>query len=435
MPTPRLLIATTGTAGDIVPFVLLAQELSKRGHRVTMLVPAFHAAFMRSQPFSYEVMGTVGEFHAVLDDPLLWHERKGFGVIWQALVPHLDVLRELVARQPVDAPCVLLCHPLLVPLADIARATRPDLRIVCAYLAPSNLCSSHDLLTMGSQRMPSWLPLSWRHALWRMVYRFWIDPAILPSLNACRMANKLPAVSGFFDHMHRVADVSLSLFPPWFASIQPDWPAPFVTNAFPSAAPAPGAALAPQLAAFLSAAEAPIAFTPGTGHRHARDYFVTALKVLARLKRRGLFVTPYRDQLPAALPPGVMWVEQAPFSLLLPRLAALVHHGGIGTMAEAFRAGIPQLIVPYAFDQFDNGLRAKNLGVAEVVLARRMSARRLHRRLLHLLSSPQVAQACAALAVQAAPGASLSSLGATVEQALGLQAGPTAHSAIMAAPT
>ncbi len=47
---------------------------------------------------------------------------------------------------------------------------------------------------------------------------------------------------------------------------------------------------------------------------------------------------------------------------LVPRLAALVHHGGIGTTAQAMRAGVPQLITPFAHDQFDNAARVERLG-------------------------------------------------------------------------
>jgi UDP:flavonoid glycosyltransferase YjiC (YdhE family) len=52
----------------------------------------------------------------------------------------------------------------------------------------------------------------------------------------------------------------------------------------------------------------------------------------------------------------------APFKEVFPRCAAIVHHGGVGTVAEAFAAGKPQLVLPLGFDQLDNGVRVKNLG-------------------------------------------------------------------------
>jgi rhamnosyltransferase subunit B len=280
------------------------------------------------------------------------------------------------------------------------------------------------LLTAGAQRIPSWMPLSWRRGLWRLIFKTWIDPVTLPSLNACRAANGLVPVTGFFDHMYDAPDVSIGLFPAWFAPVQPDWPSPFVAGDFPVAPGGNAGTLPPELERFLADGDAPIGFTPGTGHRHAAQYFTIALDTLKRLKRRGLFITPYFEQVPRNLPPHVMWVAQAPFPRLLPRLAALVHHGGIGTTSEAFRAGIAQVVAPFAFDQFDNGWRAHRLGVAEVLLPRQVSERRLYRALQRLLASPDVARSCAAVAAQAATG-EWPRLIEEIEQALGVVPGPS----------
>ncbi len=419
--SPLIIVATSGTGGDIAPFTHLAQGLRERGHRVLMFVPKFHEALMQSEGLPYEVFGTVSEFQAVLDEPTLWDERKGFGVVWKAMTTHLGALRDMVERQPANIRCVLLCHPLLVPSADIAKFARPDTRVVCAYLAPSNLCSSYDFLTAGSLPIPRWTPLSWRQSLWRLIQKLWIVAEMLPSLNQWRDTNNLPAVSGFFAHIHQSPDASLGLFPDWFATKQADWPVPFTEGNFPYPLHEKKSPLSPALVEFLAQGDAPIAFTPGTGHRHAANYFAIALKTLEKLGRRGLFITPHAEQVPQNLPSNVMRLDHAPFNILLPRLSALVHHGGIGTTAEAFRAGIPQLVVPYAFDQFDNGLRAKSLGVGEVIYAKRLTVRRLQNGLTKLLASEQVKQNCAAIANKVRLGTEPSWLIQRVEAALSVR--------------
>lgn len=420
-PQPLIIVASSGTGGDIRPFVQLAQGLRDNGHRVRMLAPAFHEPALLASGIDYRVFGQPADLQVALDNPDLWDERKGFGVVWQAGVQHLQVLHDMVAALPPDQACVLLCHPILVPLADIARAARPDLRVVSAYLAPSNLCSLRDMLALGSMAMPAWMPLSWRRLLWGMATRVSIDPATLPSLNAARAAHQLPPVARFIDHVVQAPDAAVCLFPSWFAPRVDDWPPHVLRGDFPRPredARSTDAALPPALEQFLAAGPAPIGFTPGTGHQHAAGYFTTALEALRRLGRRGLFITPHRAQVPDTLPPHVMWVPEAPFELLLPRLAALVHHGGIGTMAEAFRAGAPQLVVPSGFDQFDNAARARRLGVARVVLSKRLNARRLHRALRDLLTCPTVVPACADVAQQARGGLSQPRLIAQVAAAL-----------------
>ena len=79
------------------------------------------------------------------------------------------------------------------------------------------------------------------------------------------------------------------------------------------------------------------------------------------------------------------WQPYAPFDVLLPRVALLVHHGGIGTTAEALRAGVPQLVLPFAFDQFDNGRRVQQMGAGSVLPAAQAHVRRLHQEIARLL--------------------------------------------------
>lgn len=417
-PNPLVIIATSGTGGDILPFIMLGQGLLERGHRVLMLVPRLHEAIVLASEVPYQTFGTHDEWQALLNDPDLWDERKGWGVNWSGLVPHLGAMRQLIQQLPANESCVVLSHPILVPMAALARSVRPDLRIVAAYLAPSNLCSSHDMLAAGSLRIPDWIPISWRQALWRLIHKGWIDPVTLPSLNAARGQNRLPTVPHFIEHMLTAPSASLGLFPSWYAAVQPDWPQSFSEGDFVSTSVKSRAALSPELEQFLSDGDPPIVFTPGTGHQHAARFFNTALRALKRLGRRGLFVTPHTAQLPDPLPSSVMWQAHVPFTSLLPRAAAVVHHGGIGTTAEAFRAGTPQLIVPFAYDQFDNGLRAKRLGVADVLLAKRLSVWRMQKQLAHLLISRDVIQACCTIAQKMAQKPELSWLLDRTEAAL-----------------
>ena len=50
----------------------------------------------------------------------------------------------------------------------------------------------------------------------------------------------------------------------------------------------------------------------------------------------------------------ILYVDEVPFELLFPRLAAIIYHGGTGTMAAVARAGIPQAAFPFMGDQFEN---------------------------------------------------------------------------------
>ena len=50
----------------------------------------------------------------------------------------------------------------------------------------------------------------------------------------------------------------------------------------------------------------------------------------------------------------ILYVDDISYELLFPRMAAIIHHGGTGTMAYAARAGTPQAAFPFMTDQFIN---------------------------------------------------------------------------------
>ena len=109
-------------------------------------------------------------------------------------------------------------------------------------------------------------------------------------------------------------------------------------------------------------------------------------------------LTKYADQLPAKLPPTVRHFGFVPLSRLLPRTAALVHHGGIGTCAQGLAAGVPQLVRPMAFDQYDNTRRLARLGVGDEISVKAFRTPAVAAALERLLTSPGVAANCRALA-------------------------------------
>jgi UDP:flavonoid glycosyltransferase YjiC (YdhE family) len=128
---------------------------------------------------------------------------------------------------------------------------------------------------------------------------------------------------------------------------------------------------------------------------HGKQFFEESTKACAQLNRRGILLTRHPEQIPPQLPSRVRHVDYAPFTELLPRCAALVHHGGIGTTAQALRAGCPQLIMPMAHDQFDNALRITRLGVGASISVRGYRASRIAEQLRPLLESRQVREQCA----------------------------------------
>ena len=86
-----------------------------------------------------------------------------------------------------------------------------------------------------------------------------------------------------------------------------------------------------------------------------------AIEACLKIDRPGLLLSTFEENFPPDLPASIQTMGYASFSQLLPRCSAIVHHGGVGTTSQALAAGIPQVIRPLAFDQFDNATRVERL--------------------------------------------------------------------------
>jgi UDP:flavonoid glycosyltransferase YjiC (YdhE family) len=221
-----------------------------------------------------------------------------------------------------------------------------------------------------------------------------IDPLIVPKLNAFRQELRLPPVTRVFRHWLHSPQRVIGLFPDWFAPPQPDWPPALRLTGFPQYDESDQQQLSPSLLEFLDRGSAPIVFTPGSANQNAAAFFRGAVDAAARLNRRALLLTRFTEHLPT-LPPTVHHESFAPLSRVLPRSAALVSHGGIGTLAQALAAGVPQLTMPMGFDQPDNTTRLLRLGVARWVKPSEFLGERVAPLLNTLLTDPAVTSACA----------------------------------------
>ncbi len=406
----RVVLVSYGSAGDLYPLCGLALAYRSMGREVLLLATPAHADALARSGVPWQPLGDGENYRRALADPELWHPRRGIRVLLREFGDQMAQLREtLRALLPADQAALVLCHPFGLPALDLLRRERPRLRVAGTHLAPASLRSVRDPMVWGPYRLPGWIGPAFRRRLWRFADRHMVDPWGLPALNALRGAHGLAPVPHFLPHLAEAADFVVTLFPPWFGATQPDWRGPVVEGGFvmfdPFAAGAgedPAAALPPALQDFLAAGDAPLVFTPGSANAHAARLFAASLRAVQALGRRAVFLTPHRAQVPAQLPPQVLWLPYVPLAALLPKAALLLHHGGVGTAAQALRAGVPQMVVPHGWDQFDNACRLRDLGVARSRPVWSLFARGLRRDLQALLSDAAVRRACEAAAARLA---------------------------------
>jgi vancomycin aglycone glucosyltransferase len=105
---------------------------------------------------------------------------------------------------------------------------------------------------------------------------------------------------------------------------------------------------------FLSSGKPPIYIGFGSNPIiNAALYTVLFRKVRDQTNQRLIISKGWAD-LPDCNDRDILYVDELPFECLFPRMAAVVYHGGTGTMAAVARAGIPQAAFPFMGDQFSN---------------------------------------------------------------------------------
>ncbi len=390
----KIVISTVGSFGDLHPYIAIALELKKRGHRPVIATSEMYrektdALGLELHPVPPDVPGydrpeEVARMIAELTD-----RKKGSERVFQRFVnPHLRGMYDAL-EQATRGADLLVTH--VLSLAGPPLVEKTGIRWASTILAPISFFSNYDPPVFP--QMP-WLHRLNRNRPWLTRAMMWVGRRRLDQLAGpvFRLRAELGLPRGrspLLEGQHSPALV-LALFSSAFARPQPDWPRNTVVTGFPfydrrdRAGDPEG--LDPALAEFLEAGEPPVVFTHGSSAIWvAEDFYSESAKAARALGVRALLLIGEERNRPANLPEGVAAFDYAPYSELLPRARAVVHQGGIGTTAQGLRAGIPAVVVPFSHDQFDNGARAARLGAARVLPRAKYNARTAERELGELL--------------------------------------------------
>ncbi|MEX2092550.1 MAG: glycosyltransferase [Pirellulales bacterium] len=411
----QFIISAVGSYGDVHPMIGLGAALAGRGHRVKLITNPYFADLVHDAGLELLPIGTREQYIELTLHPDLWHPMRGVKlVLAHAAGGFLRPIYELVAEHFEPGETVLCAHAL--DLGSRVAAEELRLPLAAVDFAPGIIWSVHDSPRIkgafSGPRVPQWLK---RLQYWASD-RLFVLPLVDTQLNGLRRELGLAPVRRVFGEFMHDCDLMLGMFPDWFGPPQPDWPPNTRLVGFPLWDANAAAELSPGVQEFLATGDAPIAFSPGSANREAHQFFEAAVEACERIGRRGILLTKYAEQLPTKLPSSVRHFGFVPLSRLLPHTAAMVHHGGIGTCAQGLAAGVPHLVRPMAFDQFDNSRRLVRLGVAEEISVKSFRGPAIAAALERLVSSTLVASNCRALAARCDGPASLTAACVALEQ-------------------
>jgi UDP:flavonoid glycosyltransferase YjiC (YdhE family) len=392
----RILIMAVGSLGDILPFTALGTELQHRGHDVIFYGNDYFRRHAEEAGLQFRATSPATEYEAFLRSPGSTDPKEGMRAVASGVMSRVEASHQIMARDVLPGQTLALAST----FAFAPRLLRETHSLPCAviHLTPSVLRSCHRAPRFSPLGHMTALPRFAKDFLWRAMDWKFMDPLYTVPFNRIRAQLRLAPITRMFHHWLHEADATLCMTPNWFAARQPDWLDSLVMTGFPLDGHSASQSLPTAVAQFLDAGAAPIIVTAGTANAVSHAFYGAAIQACTSLGLRVITVTTDPRQLPADLPDTVLHTDYAPFAALLPRAAAFIHHGGIGTVAQALRAGIPQLIQPMAFDQFDNASRVVQLNTGREILARHFQAPRVARELQAILGDPTMAANCRGVA-------------------------------------
>lgn len=410
----HIVLLPFGSAGDVFPFIWLGKLLKARGHRVTMVSTCIFSDAAESAGIDFVGLGTEQEVEAIGKDPRIWKPVIGtkvvldYAVEWS--VRYLEAIEKLEGFN-------LMMAPLTAFAARLARE-KHGIPLITVHLQPMVLVSAYETpLLHPSLRWFGALPVWLKKLLFSLPNE--IDLLALPGIRKICRENGVTPPRSLWREWWDSPDGVLALFPEWFGKPQPDWASNVFQWDFPMEDLSVEIEIQSELEDFLGAGEKPVVFTPGSANVQAEMFFASAAEAVKRLGIRAVFVTRMENQIPAGMKESIMQVDFVPFSKLLAHASVFVHHGGVGTMAQGFRAGVPQLVMAMSHDQPDNADRLEKLGAGIGLMARDFTPERVADELARLLGERSFAEAADALRMKTEVGRDVAEMVGWIECRLG----------------
>ena len=350
------------------PKIALALGLKERGHNVTIAAMEFYRDRIEPLGLGFAPMAP----HMDPEDREIGKElmdsRKGSEkILREIIMPNLRPMYDDLLRA-VDGADLLISGEIVYAIKSVVETT--GIKWVSTSLQPGTFFSAYDPFVPPSAE---WLEnlrflgpvfhrglfgvLRWSIRHWYKPYREFRRELGLNEDHDPLFSDK------FSDLLH------LAMFSRVLGSPQPDWPVNTVQTGFCFYDGSNDIQKVPAaLQDFLDSGDAPIVFTLGSAAvMDARDFFEHSGDAARRLGRRAVLLYGTYSEPPKVLGGDIVGFDYAPYSQVFPKAACVVHQAGVGTTGQALRAGVPQLIVPFAHDQPDNAARCRRAGVAEVI--------------------------------------------------------------------
>jgi len=372
----RILLVSHGTRGDVQPIVALGVALKARGHLVQLVAPANFLTWVRGHGLDMQSDGIDVE-------ALLRSSASGLqSLSWQMryLLDATPLLFEPVARAS-EGCDLIVCAGIQFAAASVAQWRNvPYAHVVfCPCATPNSATPPPNVHT---QTLPRWI----NRLLWQAGGPL-ADLALRAPINRGRASLGLKALDNPISQILNGRTILAA--DPDLGPLPHDAPkGAMTTDAWVLEEPG---ALDARVEAFLQQGPAPIYIGFGSMIApRACELVVQAVAAARAIGRRAVIAGGWAAlQAHIQEADDVITLDNVPHSLIFPRVAAAVHHGGAGTTTAAARAGVPQILLPHILDQYYWAHRVEVLGLGPPALPiERVTVERLRDRMSRCVNDP-----------------------------------------------
>lgn len=364
-----IIIYALGTGGDIDPMVGVGIELQRRGFAVEFLSNDYFEPRIVAAGFKFVSVGSHEQYHKG-NTAIAWEPTNRTDSFEHYHAPTFEPAFEYVKNLSSKSTLLLALGGENGARAAAEKFNIPFIKMI---LSPNVIFSAFNPPAPMCWAIPAWIP--------KFVVRFLLRRH---RKNRFKLFCKMPHTAEYRATCERLqcpltfqteskALLQIGFFPEWYGMRAKDWPENIRLVGFPLQNRASINSRS-ELDTLIEKQGASLIFTSGTGVKDVADLIKEGRKICELLQVPGLFVGGNSG---AELLEGsslCTHMDYIDFEYALPKALAIIHHGGMGTTAQAIKAGIPQLIRPLKYDQPDNANRIYKLGLGTYVMPERFKA-------------------------------------------------------------
>ncbi|MEN2773557.1 condensation domain-containing protein [Acetivibrio clariflavus] len=370
-----IIFETCGTDGDVLPFIRIGRKLLNYGHRVAIVTHSYYESIAKESKLDFISVDTPAEYAQFINDNASTSQNPQGHIFFLKRHVLSRVLRTYDKIKNYYVPGQTVIFSKSPGFISTIVSEKLDIPRVMCFFAPSFIMSKEFVITFYNLLKDDIISIrkelglhseySWEK-WWKSAER---NIGLWPDWFEAEKSDSINSDSIYIERVGFVVDSSE------FCDIPDD------------------------VKSLINDKEKPILINSSSSSLFINsDFFESSIKACEVLGQKAIIVGRHKEFMPANLPKGIYYFSHLPFGYLMTEAKAIIHHGGIGTSAQALASGLPQLVLAGGVDRPDNAMCLKRLGVGEYLLPPQWNYKCVMESLQRIITSKTVKEACLSVA-------------------------------------